>query len=520
MKNKKIFYSLTLILILVLAFYLRILNIETAPPGIYPDEAVNGQDALKAEESGNYQWFYPDNNGREGLFMNLIALCFKFLGVSIFALKLPSIIFGVLTVAGIYFLTKELFQKENPALIASFLTAVSFWSLNFSRISFRAIMLPAVLVWSAYFFWKGMRTKKITSFLWGGLIFGLGLHTYIAFRIAPVILIIALVAFWLNEKNFWRKYWKQILTFVFASFLVALPMILTFLIHPEFLESRSASISILSPEVNQGDLVGTFFKSLGLSLAKYNFWGDQNWRHNYPPYPILDPLTGLAFLIGIIYAVFKFFQLIFRRIRKKQFQPKMNAFTFLLAWFFIMLAPEFMTAEGLPHALRAIGTIPPVMIFSGMAFNFWLEKSQKSSPKIKKLLLVLLFSTLIFVGLFNSIKYHLFWANQKETAVSFEKVLLNISHYLEIIPEEKPIFIITGNMQRVPIKLLNHQRGNITYLTPGELVKTNIKNQEHYYLIMTQKNEADIDYVKNLDSEIKINEIPDSQGITFYVIKK
>lgn len=154
--------------IVALAFFLRIINIENAPPGVYPDEAVNGADALQALKTGNFQWFYPDNNGREGLFMNLIAGCFWLFGVSVFSLKLPSVIFGALTVFGTYLLSREIFPKARLALIASFLTAVSFWALNFSRISFRANMLPFVLVFTSYFFWKGLRTKKWSAFAWAG----------------------------------------------------------------------------------------------------------------------------------------------------------------------------------------------------------------------------------------------------------------------------------------------------------------------------------------------------------------
>ncbi|MDZ4385210.1 MAG: hypothetical protein U0944_02205, partial [Candidatus Moranbacteria bacterium] len=96
-KNKKKLAYILLFLILALGLFLRTYHIDTAPPGIYPDEAVNGQDAIRALETGEFQWFYPANQGREGLFMNLIAFCFKFFGISILTLKLPAIIFGTLT---------------------------------------------------------------------------------------------------------------------------------------------------------------------------------------------------------------------------------------------------------------------------------------------------------------------------------------------------------------------------------------------------------------------------------------
>jgi predicted membrane-bound mannosyltransferase len=57
-------------LVIVLGAALRFAAIGEAPPGLYTDEAANGNDALHALATGEWQWFYPANNGREGLFIN------------------------------------------------------------------------------------------------------------------------------------------------------------------------------------------------------------------------------------------------------------------------------------------------------------------------------------------------------------------------------------------------------------------------------------------------------------------
>ena len=198
-KNKKWLVYILLFLILSLGLFLRVYNIENTPPGVYPDEAVNGEDAIRANQTGNYQLFYPANQGREGLFMNLIALCFKFFGVSIFTLKFPAILFSTLTILGTYLLTKELFQRERTALIGAFLVAVSFWSIDFGRISFRANMLPFVLVFTFYFLFLALRTRKKIDFALSGIFCGLGIHTYIAWRISPLILMLLLIFFILSR---------------------------------------------------------------------------------------------------------------------------------------------------------------------------------------------------------------------------------------------------------------------------------------------------------------------------------
>lgn len=508
-----------LFLIIALGFFLRTYHINSAPPGVYPDEAVNGMDAINAMH-GQWQWFYPANNGREGLFMNLIAICFKLFGISVLTLKLPSIIFGTLAILGTFFLTKELFRSARVGLISAFLVSVSFWAINFSRISFRANMVPTLLVFSFYFLFKGLRTKKWYDFAIGGLIFGLGLHTYIAFRIAPLILIVALFFLILSYENFLKNYWKQLITFVIFAALSAAPMFYTFFYaHPEYWASRTSEISILNPTVNQGHLLLAFGKTFGLALAKYNFWGDQNWRHNFPPYPLLDPLTGIAFLFGIIYAIIKFFRLTYLRFSRKIRDPKLVVYATLLAWFFAMLVPEVMGMEGNPHALRAIGTLPVVFIFAALTFNYFFVKAERHSRLFQKIAAILIILMLISIGVFNSVKYHLVWAKKPETAKSFEKNLMDISAYLKTLPASQEKFIIAENMQRIPIELFGQNIANAHYIYHSQAEYISPKDPKNFIIIETDGNQDTFAQLQKKFPALTLKEKKDNAGISFYILK-
>ena len=85
---KKRYIILILAFILLLGFFFRFYKLSSIPPGLYPDEAINGNDAWHALQNKNFQFFYPENNGREGLFINLISLSFALLKPSIFSLKI------------------------------------------------------------------------------------------------------------------------------------------------------------------------------------------------------------------------------------------------------------------------------------------------------------------------------------------------------------------------------------------------------------------------------------------------
>ncbi|MEK7086713.1 MAG: hypothetical protein AAB935_00445, partial [Patescibacteria group bacterium] len=133
MTNKRSFVF-AIIGILALASFFRFYKLPSVHPGLYPDEAMNGNNALEAIKTNDFKIFYPENNGREGLFINIQALFLKFLlpengHPEPWMLKLPSAIFGILTVLGVFFLARELFRNYHGnkiALLSSFFLAVSF----------------------------------------------------------------------------------------------------------------------------------------------------------------------------------------------------------------------------------------------------------------------------------------------------------------------------------------------------------------------------------------------------------
>lgn len=436
-KNKKGSWLTGIVLctIVFLAFFVRFYHIESIPIGLYPDEAANGVDAIHALETHTFKLFYPANFGREGLFINIQAFFISFIGNTITGLKFASILFGTLAVLGIYLLGKELFHHKAAGLIAAFMLATSYWAINFSRIGFRAIMVTFILTFSFYFFFRGLRTHKLRDFLFSGFIFGLGLHTYIAFRVAPLILVVLLPALILSYENFLKRFWKHSLLFILGAFITAAPMFYDFFItHPEDFESRSSHISVFNPDINHGNLLGTLAKTFSLSLLKYNFWGDQNWRHNYPPYPVLDPFVGTFFLAGFLFLIWQTVTLIGLRLREGDRDTRLVTNFFLLGSFFVMLMPEFLTDEGLPHALRSIGTQMPVFLMAALAAFWVLNKALRSQPGAKTALLSLFFITLAFSATWNLTKYFVFFPNNIHASNYFNENYENMARYLLTLP--------------------------------------------------------------------------------------
>jgi len=511
MPNK---YTIALIVIIALAVFFRFWQFTLIPPGLYQDEAMNGADALTSLKTGDYKVFYTNNNGREGMIVWLDALAIKTFGAAPAALRLFPAIAGVLAVLGLYFLAGELFGAEI-ALVSSFFMATSFWAVNFSRMGFRAGLMVPFLIWSFYFLIKSFSAqggpasgwKKYFYFILAGILFGLGFYTYIPFRFAPIL---ALLAFGpILFKKGVGKNLIGILVFAAVVFLVALPIGLYFLNNPADFFGRTSQVSLFS----QASPIKAFIVNTAKTLGMFNIAGDFNWRHNYAGAPELFLPVGLLFLLGIWIS-----------IKRREFKDK-----FLLSWLAIFLLPNILTTEGNPHALRALGALPAVMIFSGIGLVWLYKKIQKyfndkiENPdfvkyknqlaRLKKETFLFLIIFLIFVGARDFNKYFNLWAFNPNVTSAFSQNQVKIADYLNNLPKETEKYAIWDASDRATDNGLPVSAQTVYFLTT-EKTKINYLKSDELNKIKLGENGAvitplyfDLDLLHNLNKQFPQNRI-------------
>jgi hypothetical protein len=354
---------------------------------------------------------------------------------------------GFLTVVGVYLLTKEMFRESKYLpLLASFFLAISFWHTNFSRIAFRGILVPFVLVFSFYFLLKSFRKKSILNSILAGIFFGLGFYTYTSFRMAVLILPFLFFPLWFLSKkeNFEKKFFLLACIFLFTVFVIALPIGIYFLKNPQYFISRAAPITIFKSE----NPIKEFFKSLILHLSMFNFYGDPNWRHNFSKKPVLSLPVGILFLIGIFIS----FKECLNSTKEKDWKKTLN-YWLLLSWWFVMLLPGILTREGIPHSLRVIGTLPTVFIFAAIGtekiYLFLNEKLKKER------IINLVFLTLFLICAFVEFqKYFFIWAKIPEVKGEFTAEFVKMGNYLNFLPQDFEKYVIV-NRSGVPISWAN-----------------------------------------------------------------
>jgi len=444
--NKKIL--ILLIIILSIACFFRLWKLDSIPPGLYPDVAMNGTDAISAIKNNDFKVFYTENNGREGLFINLIGISFMVFGISIWSLRIVSALIGIFTVLGIYLFAKEIFEYAKIknyqfiAVISSFFLAISFWHVNFSRMGFRAIFTPFILVFSLYFLFKGFRTKKILNLIIAGTIFGLGFHTYISFRLAIFLLAFLLFVWMLiyyKEKNLKKFFLLAFLLFVFI-FIAALPIGLYFMQHSQDFISRATGVSVFS----QPNPIKSFIISFMVHLGMFNFYGDPNWRHNIAASPLLFWPIGIMFLAGLYISIKNFFS----SLKNKNYRIFL-LYSTILAWLVVMILPSALTYEGIPHALRSIGVIPAAFLLAAIGAEATYRNLSKkiTKEKLKPFLLLGLIIFLLYSFYGEYKRYFVMWGQNPALKGAFAQDLYDIGNYLNSLPDDTKMYVVVNELQ-------------------------------------------------------------------------
>ena len=177
---RRLLHLLPPVLVLALAFFLRVYRLPEVPFGWHPDEAVKGIMAREVLEGKATPVFFSAFTGRDALYVYLEAAFFALFGEGMLAGRLLSAFIGVLTVALTHVVGRMLFNRR-VGWLASGLMAISLWHLVASRNGYRAVIQPLVqlpVLWLLFRGWRGtLKSAPARSnwrfFVLAGLFLGL-----------------------------------------------------------------------------------------------------------------------------------------------------------------------------------------------------------------------------------------------------------------------------------------------------------------------------------------------------------
>jgi hypothetical protein len=272
----------------------------------------------------------------------LPALAFRLWGESSFALRLPFLILGILTVIPFYLLLRELFEVE-VALFGTLLLAVCRWHALVSRIADELFLPIFFEVSLLYFLIKGHKTGKASHFFWLGVLTGYTFYAYTAYRAIPFFVLLFfggqfLVGFFSHCLSVKKRlgsylcrtwsgsYWQALRPFNWfqdrlcsGQALVLLVAVLTIL-GPFIVVSLRGDTFLLEAFSRHVFVRGdTALTSLQLSLSDwpakvqralliFTHRGAGYAALNLPGEPMLDPVSGVLLAWGVAYCLLTFYK--------------------------------------------------------------------------------------------------------------------------------------------------------------------------------------------------------------------
>ena len=343
---------LIFVLLMAVALFMRVYHLDQLPAGAYLDEADNGLEALRLGDSSYYIPFTRASNGHPTLYLYMLSWGFRILGETAIAMRLVTVLIGLGTVAAFYFLARELFGMR-AAQFATFALAVSRWHVNFSRVVFEGVLTPLFAVLAFLFLVRALRRSSWSDFVWAGLALGLGVQGYIGYRVFPIIVLLYIVIQLIARKGALRAWWKGLVVLMIASLIGIGPLAVYFLKYPEDFTHRASQASVMQDVERHGN-----YDPLKANIRKtalmFNYQGDPRPRHNLPNEPMLDFWTGMFFMIGLGFAVYR---------------SRDPNHLILWLWLPIGALPGVLSlADSNPHSLRTIVNLPTVFL---LVAAFW-----------------------------------------------------------------------------------------------------------------------------------------------------
>jgi hypothetical protein len=115
-------------------------------------------------------------------------------------------------------------------------------------------------------------------------------------------------------------------------------------------------------------------------------------------------------------------------------------FIFLFAWLFVMLLPAVFGWQGMSHALRAIGAIPPVFLLTAVGAD-WVQQRLELRPRMLIAFFVLVGATCFY----EYYRYFNIWAKSADMLKMSKSYLTDIAEFLNTQPATTPRFVIVND---------------------------------------------------------------------------
>jgi len=211
--NKKLIISL--IAIFLVGLLLRFYQLGIVPSSLNWDEVSWGYNAYSVGLTGKDEYgsflplsFKAFGDFKQPAYVYLDVIPVLLFGLTGFAVRFPSALFGSLSIFSVFFLARELFpthkKRDSLSLLVALLFAISPWSIQFSRVAFEANVGIFFTITGVAILLRAIRTNTAWQLFLGALVMSLSCYTYHSQKLfTPLLFLVVILLsarFWLKKK--------------------------------------------------------------------------------------------------------------------------------------------------------------------------------------------------------------------------------------------------------------------------------------------------------------------------------
>jgi 4-amino-4-deoxy-L-arabinose transferase-like glycosyltransferase len=428
--------------ILLVATALRLVALDAVPSGPGYDELQNARLAERVL-AGRWAIYFPENHGQEPLYPLLEALAARAVGWSVFSIRLPGALAGVLATLALYLAGRRL-AGERAALLAAAFYAVSFWPLIETRMALETGLLAPLAALAMYLLARGLDErddrlpksrrlrKSMIALALAGLFLGLHVYAYTPGRPMPALPLALLVYLLLLNRRTLRRRWPGLLVFCLVTLAVVLPLVLFLRAYPEA-EERLGQLNGPLTALRQGDPRPVLQVAAG-TLGMFSFRGEPQWLYNVAGRPVFDPLTALFFYAGLGMCL----------VRLRDWRRGV-----VLLWLLVGLSPAFVSppAGSFTHTLAAQPAVYLLLAVGVDVVNGFWERIERKLPLTWRLIRSIravnpLTALLLMLnGALSGYAYFVAWANAPEVCELYQCGITGVARDLDAHQPPGPVAV-------------------------------------------------------------------------------
>jgi len=444
-----------LIAILILAGFLRLYRLGTYPP-INADEAALGYNAWSLINTGKDEHgdafplhFKSFGDFKPGGYVYIILPFVKLLGLSEWAVRLPSALLGIITIWLVFLIAQLVFKDKILGLFWVLVLSLSPWHIHFSRGGWESNVALFLITLGVYFFFQSIKDKLVNKkfFLFSIVSFVFSLYVYHSARLIAPSLFVCLTMF--NFKKLWTQQ-KNLYLPIFIGLALTIPVAISFLSGGA--SSRFSGVGLFAdsgPIWRVNELLGQHenrTQSARLLHNKPIIYGiafiDNYFSHFDGRFLFIDgdsvPRSKLPDM-----GQMHFFESLFLVIGLFYFLKSKNKNRYLIfVWLFISPIASALTFQA-PSALRSLSLVIPLTFITAFGLRQVFLLFEKH---FKKTFLFILFLSYLWAGVYWFDRYFFHYLKQFPYAWpnGFKQTITEVD---ERIPQSMPICVQTKHDQ-------------------------------------------------------------------------